>query len=490
MRCALFSLVLVLPVAAQVHTSPMAGRWFAGEAAVLRKQVDEARRVARLRLGGAPPRPGIAGLIVPHAGLDYSGVVAAGGWGLAAGMKPGRTVILLGFSHKRPLRGVAIPKVSAYRTPLGAVPVDNQVARELGFARVEESELCDHSIENQLPFLQDLAGGREMGGRGFVPVYVGGMTAGEMRRVAATLAARAAAGDLIAASTDFTHHGAGYGYQPFGTGQDLEEKLRERALESFEQVGSLDATMFDRFLRETGDTMCGVAPVRLLMTAMAALERGRQGVYMSTVDYVNSGQVTHDWNMAVSYGALAFYPAASFGVEESGRAALLRHARAALDGGTAARQDAPGTGDALRQRTGVFVTIKKNGALRGCIGTLSPREDVWASVADRTLAAAHSDPRFPPLTASEGPVTLEVSLLTPLKRLPGWRAWRPGMGGVLVMGDKGGLLLPQIATENGWGRQEFLRNLAAKAGLPEEAYRGRETRLYGFEAQVFAERAH
>ena len=468
---------------AQIHTTPMAGRWFANDAAALKKQIAQASEAARMRQSAAAPRKDLAGLIVPHAGIEYSGIVAAEAWKLAESPGRQRTIILLAFSHKGGVKGVVAPRVASFRTPLGPVKVNRAVIAELGFPLADESSLCDHSMENQLPFLQPLAGAA-----GFVPLYVGDMTAAERDAAARKLAARAAAGDLIVASTDFTHHGKGYGYEPFGTGKDLPEKLRERASETFDHVGSLDLALFEKFLGSTSDTMCGVDPVRLLMASMRALEARRGGIYMSLVDYMNSGDLTRDWSMAVSYGALAFYPAKAFAVSERDRATLLQHSRATLDApGTAA---APSASAELNQRTGLFVTIRKKGELRGCIGTLSPRADVWATVADRTMAAARSDPRFPPLTSAEGPVSLEISLLTPLKLVADWRAWKPGMGGVLTFQQHGGLFLPQVAFENNWGRQEFLENLSRKASLPPDSYRKPGARLYVFEAQVFGEPAN
>jgi AMMECR1 domain-containing protein len=84
-------------------------------------------------------------------------------------------------------------------------------------------------------------------------------------------------------------------------------------------------------------------------------------------------------------------------------------------------------------------------------------------------------------------VSLEISLLTPLKRLHDWRKWEPGYGAVLLHGDKGGLLLPQVAHENNWNRDQFLPNLALKAGLPPNGFRDARARLYVFRAQTFAE---
>ena len=114
---------------------------------------------------------------------------------------------------------------------------------------------------------------------------------------------------------------------------------------------------------------------------------------------------------------------------------------------------------------------------------------VYEAVADRTVAAASEDPRFSPVTAADGPLLLEVSLLTPLKRLNDWRQFKPGLGAVIVLGGKQGLLLPQIAEENGWTPEQFLENLSRKAGLPPQSYRDSDAALYVYSAQVFRESA-
>ncbi|MCP5112900.1 MAG: AMMECR1 domain-containing protein, partial [bacterium] len=105
----------------------------------------------------------------------------------------------------------------------------------------------------------------------------------------------------------------------------------------------------------------------------------------------------------------------------------------------------------------------------------------------RTVAASASDPRFKPLSGGDGPVTLEISLLTPATRLRSWAGFRLGRGAVLLLNGKGGTLLPQVATEMGWDEREFLENLSKKAGLQPHAYKSPDARLYVFEAQVFSE---
>ncbi len=415
-------------------------------------------------------------MIVPHAGLEYSGVVAAGGYRLVD--RP-RTAIVLAFSHRVPLEGVLAVKVSSFQTPAGTVPVASDVVRELGFPAVEEGAVCDHSLENQLPFLQ-----RALPGTAIVPLYVGHLDAAQLAVAAKKLAARVQAGDLLIASSDFTHYGKAYGYTPFPADAKLLTRLQQQAQGAFETIASLDVSAFDRHVASTGDTICGRDPVRLLMSALGGK------YYMTTADYDTSASAAGgDPSLNVGYAALAFYPASSFRVGSEGKRVLLDHSRATLDA-LVNRQAAPAPAalaSEFQQRTGAFVTIRKDKELRGCIGTLSPRSGLLATIADRTRAAAVSDPRFPALTAAELPVSLEISLLTPLRRLYRWQAWQPGQGAVLMFGENGGLLLPQVATEMGWNREQFLEGLSRKAGLSPNAYRNPQARLYVFEAQVFGE---
>ncbi len=478
-RPAVWICLLGGPLLAQIqHATPMAGRWFPADPVALNKSLADAIGKAQTRALNLPPRKGLLALIAPHAGIEYSGMVAAGAFRLVNSPK---TVLLVGFSHQTPLTGVVIPRVSSYTTPLGEIKVDSAAARELGFAQVEENSLCDHSLENLLPFVQKAAPGAML-----VPLYAGAMNQQELQAAAQKLASRLTKGDLIVASSDFTHHGKAYQYAPFAQDKQLPQRLRERAMEAFEHAGSLNVAGFDRFLARTGDTICGRDPIRLLM---AALARFPERVYMETADTQSSGEVTGDWSLSVSYGALAFYRASAYTVGPQSQRRLLAHSRAALealyDGRPAASIDTTGE---LRRREGVFVTIRKQGQLRGCIGNLEPRTLLPDTVADRTLAAARSDPRFPPLTRAEGPVDLEISLLTPLKRLFDWKEFRVGQGALLVLASDGGLLLPQVAKEMNWNRDQFLEGLSQKAGLDPKAYRDPKAKLYVFDAQVFGER--
>jgi AmmeMemoRadiSam system protein A len=144
--------------------------------------------------------------------------------------------------------------------------------------------------------------------------------------------------------------------------------------------------------------------------------------------------------------------------------------------------------EALERPGGAFVTIHKHGELRGCIGHVEANEPLGRVIVRCAVAACSSDPRFPPVTASElSQLAIELSLLGPLERLAGPEHLELGCHGLVVERNwHRGLLLPQVATEWGWDRETFLAETCRKAGLPPEAWRyGAE--VWRFEAEVFGE---
>ncbi len=178
-------------------------------------------------------------------------------------------------------------------------------------------------------------------------------------------------------------------------------------------------------------------------------------------------------------------------LSEAQRTSLLRIARDAivllLTNAGVPHEAEVGT---LPDAGGLFVTIKRGGALRGCLGTLECREDLAREVARYARNSATGDPRFPPVTAEELPeLSLEISILGPLEEID---PLRPGSiavgrhGLVVELGERRGLLLPQVAIEWNWTHEQFLRQTSRKAGLPDDAWRS-GARVYRFEAEVFGE---
>ena len=143
----------------------------------------------------------------------------------------------------------------------------------------------------------------------------------------------------------------------------------------------------------------------------------------------------------------------------------------------------------LPDASGVFVTIKRRGQLRGCLGTLQNRAGLAAEVVRCAADSASEDPRFPPVNREElSDLTLEISVLGPLEPIDARPdAFTIGVHGLVAeQGLHRGLLLPQVATEWGWDSEQFLRQTCVKAGLPPDAWR-RGTRFFRFAAEVFGD---
>lgn len=185
-------------------------------------------------------------------------------------------------------------------------------------------------------------------------------------------------------------------------------------------------------------------------------------------------------------------------LDEAARQHLLRLARAALqqslrsdgalDRELASSEPAP----ALLELRAAFVSLKRptsqdTETLRGCIGTIIARRPLYKSVIELARKSAFEDPRFAPMVADElCGVRIEISALTPMRSVAGPEEIETGRHGVqLSKGAAGAVFLPQVATEHGWSRETLLKQLALKAGLPEDAWRAAQ--LSVFEAEVFGE---
>jgi len=138
--------------------------------------------------------------------------------------------------------------------------------------------------------------------------------------------------------------------------------------------------------------------------------------------------------------------------------------------------------------SGAFVSLHIDGRLRGCIGTLYPEQPLVEAVATMAGEAATADPRFHPLAARDLRETdIEISVLTPFVRVTPEQV-EPGRHGLYIArGRRRGVLLPQVATQYGWDREEFLAQTCHKAGLPPDAWRDPDTLIMAFEAQVFSD---
>ena len=139
---------------------------------------------------------------------------------------------------------------------------------------------------------------------------------------------------------------------------------------------------------------------------------------------------------------------------------------------------------------GAFVSLHEDGDLRGCIGTFNAERPLAEVVQEMALAAATGDSRFPPMEAEAMDfVDIEISVLSPRRRIESPAQVEVGVHGIFITRDYySGVLLPQVATEYGWNREEFLAQTCLKAGLPPEAWKDPKTSIEVFSAQIFGEK--
>ena len=465
------------PEPPDVRSSVLAGSWYPGDRDTLAATID-----GYLERASTPPDGHPIALISPHAGIKFSGAVAGHAYAALRGRTYGR-VFVIGPSHHAGFRGVSVP-TTHYETPLGRVPVDVETAALLRahplFGLHEEAHAREHSVEIQLPFLQRALDGTRWT---FVPMLAGRMSPDEAADAGAWLRSVLAPGDLLVASSDFTHWGRGFGYAgppgaTFGV-EEARERLSALMEAAWSAIRSGDPARFWDHKRETGDTICGFLPITMLMGAVP------QDAHAQVRATDTSGAITGDWTRSVSYLAAQFsglWPYTGVGVEpgvtEEEKDALLRLARGTVEawvreGSRPAPADLGVTlTERVRTNSGVFVTLKKHGRLRGCIGNIPPSKPLFQGVLDNAVSAASRDPRFPPVTPDElDQIEIEVSVLTPPVAVKG--PWDVVLGRHGVWIEKEGrsaVYLPQVAPEQGWTIPQTLTHLSQKAGLPPDAW--------------------
>lgn len=468
-----------------IHASPFAGSWYPGSRPELEPLIERLFE-ASLKRTGPDLLPGPLAFVVPHAGLAYSGTVAASAYRCLHAARPQR-VFILGFSHRGGRRAAEIPAVGTITTPLGEVKVDTKTVRALAanrsFLVTDEVQVCDHSVEIQLPMLQMAAPDAVV-----VPVYVGHLSVRDRREAATTLAGELRQGDVLLASSDLTHYGHAFDYAPFPVDDDTGRLLLELDTQAIEAAGSLDAGLFLDTLGEFDSTVCGSEPIALLIETLSAL--GGEDIFQQTLDYQTSGEMTGDFTHSVSYGALGYFRAESFCLEVEDREVLLTSARETLrrlrETGKRQPVSPVSNSPALKRKQAVFVSLHHRGELYGCIGSKEGDLPLAESTSYLALASALDDPRFWPRTALPEDLEIEISVLTPLKRIRDWSRFRLGRDGVdLRCENRHGLLLPQVAGGTIDTGTKFFEALCRKAGLRKDAYRNSRARLSVFRAQVF-----
>jgi len=477
--------VVALPgeAANRARESALAGAWYPGDPQELAEYVDGLLDGA----AGAVAEMPVRALIVPHAGYRYSGATAAEVFAMVRGSEYKR-VFVLAPSHRSGFRGLSIADVRAYETPLGLVPLDRPAV-----AALRKSDLVDtdptahareHAIEIELPMLQRaLKPGWQL-----VPVLVGRMDAADYRKAADLVRPLLEDGTLVVVSSDFTHFGPRFGYMPFALDGATPGRIRSLDEGAIERVLAADATGFLDYKSETGITICGFRPLALLLHLIPDDAR------VQRIAYATSGDLTGEWENSVSYVSMLVTSPAPFSSASESRSHGAQQMREA-DMALLHRLAALGVGQAvlgpsaernagieailenlprrLQKPSGAFVTLKRDGQLRGCIGYIQPRKSLVQSVMENSVNAARNDRRFRPVGPSElADLEVEVSVLSPPRRIDSYDEFLVGEHGVILRKEGcQAVLLPEVAVEQGWTREDTLAHLARKAGLYEDSWR-------------------
>jgi len=439
-------------------------------------------------------------MVVPHAGYIFSGQICADGFKQVAGQKYD-FIVILGTKHTNSDTGkISLYPGDGFRTPLGTAQVEKNIIHLLKKADPADCMLDkslhegEHSIEVIIPFIQVVFPNARI-----VPVVVGSQDLETCVRFGRALAkVLKDKNALIIASSDLSHY-------PSARDANIADR------ETLAAIAGLDPAAFRATVKAQRNknipnlftSACGEAPITAALAAAQSLGATR-GVVVS---YANSGDTSvGDSSRVVGYGAVVLSadgggkdisaltpppPAASTAtLTPSDKKTLLAFARETLSRIFLTETvPLPRNFNAeLQQPRGAFVTLKKKGELRGCIGRMTGDEPLAKIVGAMAVQAAFNDTRFQPLNAGElKDIEIEISVLTPMKRVAGVSDIVVGRDGVLLGKDgHHAVFLPQVAPEQGWNRDEMLDNLCLKAGLDAGCWK-EKTEFSTFQAIVFSE---
>jgi hypothetical protein len=480
--------LLPAPAAADVRKPVVAGMWYPATRSALEDQLASLTRRARDTRLDLPEAAHLRALILPHAGMIYSGWTAAhAGRVLAAGQF--QRVILMGPDHRVGFKNGAVSAVVAYQTPLGKVPLDTAAHRLRTasplFAAVPASDRSEHCLEAVLPFLQYYL--REFT---LVPIVMGRTSPAAMVEAVDPIVEHRT---LVVVSSDLSH------FMPY-------DQATARDRETIRLILDLDI----QALRARDNSACGLTPI-LVLLRLAQRHRWQPVL----LHYANSGDTAGDRSRVVGYAAIAFFEGDSMSEKTTAKDEtsdrrfspqqgdmLIRLARQTICETLGIvrpdlQTDMPeGAFDdpCYQRRCGTFVTLKTNGQLRGCIGNLSGDQSVYEGIKQNAFQAAFRDPRFPPLAAREFPeLKISISILSepqPLDYQDGddlLQKLRRGEDGVIIRkGAASATFLPQV-----WEQlpqpEEFLSHLCLKAGLSADTWRKAKLDVLTYQAQYFEE---
>lgn len=466
-----------------------AGFFYSADSKILSSQIDQYFREVENSTKFFWPRI----LIVPHAGYQFSGLIAAQAFQSLVG-KNFQKVILLGPAHQDWFQGSSVDTHDFWETPLGLVKVDLSLAKQIinpqkGILDRPLAHEKEHSLEVCLPFLQKTLGKNFQ----IIPIVVSQISQEQAQNLAQVLSQYLDSQTILIVSSDLSH------YPSSEIARLVDQKIIDSVLEG-DPVKFLrtNQRLLEQYSEELDTCACGKDPIyiALLLSQIIGVER------IENWGYLNSGDVTGDSSRVVGYANFIFSKEEDISYSESfltpeDKRFLLNLARQSIElflkKGQFLKIDPKDVSPRLKSKQGAFVTLKKGEELRGCLGRIEESEEpLYSLVSQMAVSAAQEDYRFSPLQLKELPeIIIEISVLSPLQKIKDpFQEIKLGRDGVLVQkGQQTGVFLPQVAQETNWNLEEFMGQLCQqKASLNREAWRQNDVDIYVFQAEVFQEK--
>jgi AmmeMemoRadiSam system protein B/AmmeMemoRadiSam system protein A len=495
-----------------IHLAHLPEGWYSHNPTILLQDLEYYFQIARQQFPMIVDTSTIRALIVPHAGMYFSGVCAASAYqSLLEGEQKNKTikhVIILCPSHTAFLKGCALPLFDTYKMVLGDIAIDQDAIELLktgtvfkGDSRIHEQE---HAIEIQLPFLQ-----KTIADFTLIPIIVGHVTYEDIKDIIHGLTKIITNDTLVIISSDFIHHGPSYEYNVFD--RHVINNIRYFDSLAVNALSAHDYNEFDRFLKKTGATICGQNPLKIFLGLLnkriidgvnarltcyytsAHMNKARQKDHKINVTILLQDISDQESRESVSYIGMVFttqnYHQLSKEDVLTGyeKKALLATARRTIINAFVDKKDRlpdhllyPIVSFGMQQISGAFVTLhKKAGDLRGCIGDIETQEPLFQTIIRMSVAAAFEDTRFSPLTKEElNDTVIDISLLTPPHKVDHYKDIIIGKHGIILKKlDTSGkviassVFLPQVARDYGWTLEETLEHLSSKAGLSNKSWK-------------------
>jgi MEMO1 family protein len=433
------------------------------------------------------PETDVAALIVPHAGYVFSGGVAASAYSKLNKLAQYKNIFIIGRSHRKYFDGVSIYPKGNYATPLGEVKINEETASKLMEKNKfiyydEEADKNEHSLEVQLPFLQYWLKNDFK----IVPLIIGSDAPSIYEKLAEALRPWFNSENLFVISTDFSH------YPSYETAIKTDAETADAIVAN--DFKKLNDCCFRNKQPGSNNLLTGLCGATAVQTLLH-LTQNKPDISFEKIVYKNSGDVPEgDKNRVVGYWAIAVNRMDHVvGITEAEKRELLKLARESIRNHLTNSKNLTSKSDCfgiMNEKYGVFVTLKKEGKLRGCIGRFNPEKLLYQIVEEMAVAAATRDSRFEPVTVEElNHIGIEISILTPLKEIESTDQIQLGKHGIYIKkGQSSGTFLPQVAVETNWTKEEFLGHCARdKAGIGWDGWK--TAKIYTYEAIVISEKS-